>query len=365
MSGYILNREGIKEEEKKTLYRLGELELMTTHQLREICRREKIIQGILNPLDKEELVRIIMRYRGTRDQMLIRKESETGISMLELMFDNRRIVPMQDKSLHIPSKIVVYEGLSMDAEDQVRIPYRSELENTNALLVSGGKEICGIFHLQKKGEDEQYLYVVRGERMPCREADLKEYDLYCFPQQDSDKVFSLYFGISGEMPERLSAYRIPLMDVEVRKPVELRMPLVIDFGSTNTTAGVYLDSLYFEETKGAPFTANFEKNAIQYTVFSNGSRLMPSVAGVVAVRHGEPRFVFGQEAVDLSNASYVDEGFSIFYDMKRWISDYDREEEITDREGRRTFLARREIIKAYIQHIIRVTENRVKCRVQQ
>lgn len=143
------------------------------------------------------------------------------------------------------------------------------------------------------------------------------------------------------------------------------MPLVIDFGSTNTTAGVYLDSLYFEETKGAPFADGFEKNAIQYTVFDDGSRLMPSVAGVVAVKHGEPRFVFGQEAVDLSNASYVDEGFSIFYDMKRWISDYDRAEEITDREGRRTFLARREIIRAYFQHIIRATENRFKCRVQQ
>lgn len=365
MSGYILNREGIREEEKKTLYRLGELELMTTHQLREICRREKIIQGILNPLDKEELVHIIMRYRGTRDQLLIRKESETGTGMLEMMFDNRRIIPMQDKSLHIPSKIIVYEGLSMNADDRVRIPYRSTLENTNALLVSGGKEVCGIFHLQKKGEDQEFLYVVREERMPCREADLKEYDLYCFPQQESDKIFALYYGLDGEVPERLSAYRIPLMDVEVRRPVELRMPLVVDFGSTNTTAGVYLDSLYFEETKGAPFADGFEKNAIQYTVFDDGSRMMPSVAGVIAVKHGEPRFVFGQEAVDLFNASYVDEGFSIFYDMKRWISDYDREEEITDREGRRTFLARREIIRAYFQHIIRATENRFKCRVQQ
>ena len=149
MSGYILNREGIKQEEKKTMYRLGELELMTTHQLREICRREKIIQGIINPLDKEELLRVIMRYRGTREQFLIQKKSDTGIDMLELLFSNRRIVPIQDKSLHIPSKIVVYEGLAMDVNDRVRIPYRSNLENTNALLVSGEKEICGIFYLQK------------------------------------------------------------------------------------------------------------------------------------------------------------------------------------------------------------------------
>ena len=99
--------------------------------------------------------------------------------------------------------------------------------------------------------------------------------------------------------------------------------------------------------------------------FSGGSRLMPSVAGVVAIEHGEPRFVFGQEAAELSGASYVDEGFSVFYDMKRWISDPDREEEITDREGRRTFLPRREIIRAFILYIIRTTENRFKCRVRQ
>ena len=38
MGGYILNREGLREKEPKKLYRQGELELMTTHQLREICR---------------------------------------------------------------------------------------------------------------------------------------------------------------------------------------------------------------------------------------------------------------------------------------------------------------------------------------
>ncbi len=75
------------------MYRPCELELMTTHQLREICRRERIIQGILNPMDKEELVHTTLRYRGARDQLLIRTASETGIRMLEMMFDNRRILP--------------------------------------------------------------------------------------------------------------------------------------------------------------------------------------------------------------------------------------------------------------------------------
>lgn len=363
MGGYILNRERIKEEAKK-LYRERDLELMTTHQLREICRREKIVQGIINPLDKEELIHVIMRYRGTREQMLIQKEDEKGKERLERLLAQGKISVRQDKSLHIPSKLIVYQGLAMDENDRIHIPFRSEFQDTNAILVSGGRKICGFFYLQKRKEGDTCLYLMKGEEMSCQEANLKDYDLYCFDQQDSDRIFSLYYG-KEEQVEILTAYRIPLMDVEVRKPILLRMPLVIDFGSTNTTAGVYLDVQYFEDAKGAPFIEQFDKNAIQYTTFEDGKKLMPSVVGVVTVEHGKPNLVFGQTAVDMSNASYVDEGFSIFYDMKRWISDYDKEEEITDRAGRRTFLTRKEIIKAYFEHIIKVTENRFKCKVKQ
>lgn len=365
MGGYILNRGGIRQEEKRTLYRQRDLELMTTYQLREICRREKIIQGIINPMDKEELVHVIMRYRGTREQLLIQEEDGGGTERLEQLLTRGKIRAVQDGTLHIPSKIVVYEGLAMDENDRIHIPYRSGMENTNALLVSGGREICGIFYLQKKKEDEERLYVIRSGKLPCREADLKDYDLYCFEQKDSDRIFSLYYGMSETEPEGITAYRIPLMDVEVRKPIPLRMPLVVDFGSTNTTAGVYLDSIFFEDAKGALFAENMEKNAIHYTAFEDGRKLMPSVAGVISVDKGKPRFVFGQRAEELADACYVDEGFSIFYDMKRWISNYEKEEEITDREGRRTFLPRKEIIKAYFQHIIKRTENQFKCRVRQ
>ncbi len=81
------------------------------------------------------------------------------------------------------------------------------------------------------------------------------------------------------------------------------------------------------------------------------------MAGVAAVKDGTPQFVFGQAAVELSNAGYVDEGFSIFYDMKQWICDPDREEEIADREGRRTFLARRDIIREFLMYVVSAAEN--------
>lgn len=54
--GYQLNNEGLRIKALATDIIKVILSLMTTHQLREICRKERIIQGIVNPLDKEELV---------------------------------------------------------------------------------------------------------------------------------------------------------------------------------------------------------------------------------------------------------------------------------------------------------------------
>ncbi len=214
MGGYILDRDGIKEEEKKRLYRQGELELMTTHQLREICRREKIVHGILNPLDKEELIHVIMRYRGTREQMLIRHDDAEGQEALERMLRKGKIRTVQDKTLHIPSKMIIYDGRTIDENDEIHIPYRAFLEDTNAVLVSGGSKVCGIFYLHRCRDDKEHLYVMKSREISCQEADLKDYDLYCFDQQDSDKIFSVYHGLCEEIPENLTAYRIPLMDVE-------------------------------------------------------------------------------------------------------------------------------------------------------
>ena len=36
---------------------------MTTVKLREICNKEKLVKSIVNPLDKEELIRLILKYR--------------------------------------------------------------------------------------------------------------------------------------------------------------------------------------------------------------------------------------------------------------------------------------------------------------
>ena len=64
-------------------YTRDELELMTTYQLRDICYRERIINGIHAPLDKDVLIREIMRFRGRADRLFITEPSEDGLERLE------------------------------------------------------------------------------------------------------------------------------------------------------------------------------------------------------------------------------------------------------------------------------------------
>ena len=75
-------------------YEKSELELMTTYQLREICRREKIMNGVIHPLDKEELIQTIMRYMGKRPGRVIFKKDQNCDKALQ-----RIILPVPDFSL--------------------------------------------------------------------------------------------------------------------------------------------------------------------------------------------------------------------------------------------------------------------------
>jgi len=65
----------------------------------------------------------------------------------------------------------------------------------------------------------------------------------------------------------------------------------------------------------------------------------------------------------MMNAIYTDESFSIFYDIKRWVADYDKQEELTDRQGRQLFLPRKEIIRAFLEYVIEKAQDRFKCTV--
>ncbi len=366
--GYVLKQNNNAEKKDKRYYE-ADLLLMTTLQLKEICRKEKIIQGVINPMDKEELIRTILRFRGAEECYLIEKADEKGMEALERVFRETSLHEKHDRSLKCSSKIIVYEGTAIGIYDCLTLPYDEELKGTNALVVGGDMTVCAVLNVVSAGSRTDCLYLTKAAEISCRESDVKNYSLYCMGRRASEQLYRIYSGRYDLSLEYLEVYRIPLLDFEVKTPFLLSMPVAMDFGTSNTTAGVYLDNRYFERMGLHNGERGLRENDTNYAVFYDSSDdwqesiLLPSVVGVLSVEAGQPEFLFGYDAIRLVNSSYIDEGFCVFYDIKRWIEDYEKQEEITDRQGRRSFVSRKDILKAYFTHVIEAVRNRFKCEI--
>ena len=359
---YTLKQGGVEKETRS--YSRAELELMTTFQLRDICWRERIINGIQAPMDKDELIRQIMRFRGRKDNLFITEYREEGMERLEELLGTTRINIAQ-QSLRGCAKIVVYQGIAATCSDGLTIGYLPELVDTNALLVSGN-HICAVFNLRLFKGNTAQLYLTKSEGMTCRISPVKSFRLYCMTRRQSDWMYHFYEKDQGLRPEHLDFYEVPVMDFQVRDLLEMDMPLAIDFGTTNTTAGIYLDSSYLEKLEGDPARECLKENDVNYVTYvreeDKETPLLPSVVGVLDISKDKVQYVFGYEADRLFHSSYIDEGFCAFYDIKRWISDPDKEEELVDRDGRRCFVKRREIIRVFLEHVISCATQKFKCR---
>ena len=365
--GYRLKKNTTEPKAEKR-YHKTDLMQMTTFQLREICRREKLIQGIIDPMDKEELVRVILRFRGADEYFFIQRPDEAGWEAVERVFRESRLLEKDNLSLRCSSKITVYEGLAVGFYDGLVLPYNRELAGTNAFIVGGDGRLCAIMNVMPREGNADVLYLTMEAGMNCRESEMKNYSLYCMGRRESELLYQIYKERRDFLPQYLKVFRGLLLDFEVRKPISLSLPIAMDFGTSNTTAGVFLDRRYFEQMGLKDGERGLRCDQVNYALFYDSSHyfqettLFPSAVGVKSLGGGEPELLFGYDAVRLANNSYIDEGFCVFYDIKRWIGDENKLEEISDQEGHRSWLSRKDLLKAYFTHVIQAVCNRFKCQ---
>jgi len=159
-------------------YRYEELARMTTMQLMDICEREEIIHAMVDRLDSQELIHLIMQFRGSRTQHLITEEVDGGQERLAYALKKMKIRE-REHDLTISGKIVAYEGLDTNFFDKYSMAYVNELDGVNAVIVDHASEICAIFQVKSyTGIDG--LYLTRSGKLPCRTADIRNYKLLLF-----------------------------------------------------------------------------------------------------------------------------------------------------------------------------------------
>ncbi|WP_238858907.1 molecular chaperone [Clostridium sp. YIM B02569] len=365
---------GNEEHIKKSKYKEKDLRLMTTFQLREICNKEKLVKSIINPLDKEELIRLIMKYRGEKESKLIKNYLVGGIERVERFLSRSNKEVISNRYIDYPGKITIYENLALEIYDNYVLRSSEKLEEGNILLVDSNYKVCTIFNIKKliQNNKEEY-FLTKGEYIEARESESKHYSLLFFSEKDSETIYDTYEGDNIEVDYNIKFTSLPILQFEVKPLKETKMPLAIDFGTSNTTAGIYIDKEIFpglnENLTDNREYADYENDKVKFVKIINESKedleitpLIPSIVGVKHIKEDEIEYAFGHDAMLEARRRYVDDGMSLFYDIKRWISDFEKSEKVIDVKNKTTFIKRKDIIKAYLEYIISLAQQRFKCK---
>ena len=203
---YIDNNKKTASSHKNT-YQKRELEEMTTIQLREICTKEKIIKGIMDPLNRYELIETILRYRGEKEALFIRDVAEGGMERLEETLKSKLGTVLRDEgTIHNPARLMLYNDLDLTLFDRYQVGIDRSKKNdiskvvinhiveSNVLLVDDGGKICSILNLVSDGADEEHFFLARDGRQPIRLSEKKFYYLYFFEKKESDYLYNAYYG---------------------------------------------------------------------------------------------------------------------------------------------------------------------------
>lgn len=338
---YTLNP-GQKELTKKQTYRKSRLEKMTLFQLREICRKECLVIPSGLEQDREGLVRLVARFRGQKEYRHMEEACEGGFERLQAFLNHCMVSASYDGSVRIPGTIVLHEDLGLNELDGYRIEASFPLYEGNLLLVDEEDQLYTCFYIQERGG---CFYLFKEQGIPVVELQKHQYSILYFPEERiSEYLYDCYMGIPSMEPGYAEGIRIPLLDIQLRAVEEADLPLVIDFGSSNTTMGICLPD-------GSRQIARAE-----------GGHVIPSVIGITKLKDGTPGYAFGFEALRMAGQVYRDENVPVFYDIKRWISDAGRQESVILGNGHKYQISRKEMLRAFLLYLIDIAKQQFKCR---
>lgn len=340
---YTLNRK--PEEPLRNSYRRNDLEKMTMFHLREICRKEQLVIPSASVSDRETLIRILMRFRGQKEFRHIQTGAEGGLERLDEYLQEHEVKISQSQTIHVPGTIVLYEATGLNELDGYQVQSDSELYEGNLLLVDETFRVYTCFYIK---QDLKGSWLSKGKDVQVKPMGKHQYSLLYFPnERDSEFLYDCYCGNHTLVPGCLEGIQIPLLDICEQKIKVADLPLVIDFGSSNTTMGICLPD-------GSSRIARI-----------NGTPIIPSVIGVRLAKGDKTEFLFGTDAQELTKQNYRDEDVAVFYDIKRWVSDAERSESVILQNGYKYQFVRKDMLRAYFDYLLGLARQQFKCSFRQ
>ncbi len=351
-----------------------ELRRKSYYEMYQIALKEKLIEVYLQNPTREELINILMKYRGVKANYTIESYKKNGLFNIQHLFDEKLSGRIHhENKIKIPHKIIYYKGLNLTREDNYKIQIPDGVGKGNIFLVNSNNYVCGIFHLEKDLISKDLYYLISKDRM-LRVDNLKsnKYSFIFLKEEDLKFTYKFYNmkknGNTASYPYKLNYYKVEIEDFEVRELEETNATLCIDFGTTNTAVGTYLDNNYIKNLPSNDIlNQKIKLNEINYVKFDDGDRkykeIFPTIAYIEECFDKENiKFLFGYEALKkLEMNDYVMTG-SLFYGLKNWVHNYKEEEKIVDEFGNTQYIKREKIIKAYLDYVVKRAEYQFKCK---
>ena len=245
------------------------------------------------------------------------------------------------------SNLEVYENMPIKFEDEFSMEKIENVYLGCAVIVNINNELIAVGKIKEVDNDFRLIfneikYDLLKNNRNCKvllfedkskeffNSEIKQSQIYSFDY----KVYSVKFK------------------AECKKLEEAQRPLCIDFGTSNTTVGSY----------GIKKDDN-EIELVEFLDVMNGneSKLYPTIVYIKDCSDANNiEYLFGYEARKKVVESNYDTEASVFFEIKRWINDVEKLEEVNDENGNVINIKRKDIICAYISHIILLSEQYFK-----
>lgn len=330
----------IKKTPVHRFYTREELESYELKRLRKICHTESIKPPAIEILyDKKKLVELLYNYLGITKRDAVSIYLEEGCCRLEKALATDGIADNEETG--VPACIEIYKG--QDVLDSKEFPYiiTSQMENIGeyVFLADDKCKIQAILTAKPDGRNKYCLDISKERMSPdIPTGHFNGWSLYLMEGAGMEEAVRRYLG---KYKKRHSFHFVccQLPEVVIKEAPVSEEPLVIDFGTSYTTA---------------------KENCISCI-------LCPSIVAVKecnSIEDGHIRFWFGEEALKESEKYGFMARNSIFYNIKRWVSCYHEKTIITDIEGNTCEAEKLFIVRQFLLYVIRQAEqqNRTQYR---
>lgn len=269
---------------------------------------------------------------------------ETAQIKYEECQKNRKVEHCQKGILSVSSNLTIFYGdssgflIGLKDEFWFKDKTQKYLSETCAAIEKSGYVIV-VGKLQRDEKDKDKFYFLANGDSFNYELLKKKYNdtkasLIVFHDNVDEKILSFEFKLN-----------IKKVDEEKNKS------LCIDFGTCNTTVGSY-------GRDRKPELVEFFSEVDNKYLFS-----LPTIVYVKNIKDGKPEYLFGYDAQKrIIECDYTPRA-TVFREIKRWMGDVEKEEELYD-EGEYNnpiSVKRKDIIKAYIDFVIKSAEAWFKC----